>query len=78
MVNDNIRRSHPVIFGGAVNFTLPAAAEGVSILAEIDGDPVVFPLGPNLFLSWAACNERVNNDQTKVYRCELKPGYRFP
>jgi hypothetical protein len=78
MVSDNIRRSHPVIFGSALNFTLPAAAEGVSILAEIDGDPVVFPLGPNLFLSWAACNERVNNDQTKVYRCELKPGYRFP
>jgi hypothetical protein len=78
MVSDNIRRSHPVIFGRALNFTLPAAAEGVSILAEIDGEPIVFPLGPNLFLSWANCNERVNNDQTKVYRCELKPGYQFP
>jgi hypothetical protein len=78
MVSDNVRKSYPVIFGRALNFTLPAAAEGVSILAEIDGEPVVFPLGPTLFLSWANCNARVNNDQTKVYRCELKPGYRFP
>ncbi len=78
MVSDNIRKSHPVIFGRALNFTLPAAAEGVSIQAEINGEPIVFPLGPNLFLSWASCNARVNNDQTKVYRCELKPGYRFP
>jgi hypothetical protein len=77
MVSDNVRKSYPVIFGRALNFTLPAAAEGVSILAEIDGEAVVFPLGPNLLLSWANCNARVNNDQTKVYRCELKPGYRF-
>jgi hypothetical protein len=78
MVSDNIRRSYPVIFGRALNFTLPAAAEGVSIQAEINGETIVFPLGPNLFLSWANCNERVNNDHTKVYRCELKAGYQFP
>jgi hypothetical protein len=78
MVSDLVRRSYPVIFGQALNFTLPAIAEGVSIQAEIGGETIVFPLGPNLFLSWADCNSRVNKDQTKVYRCELKPGYRFP
>ncbi len=77
MVSDNVRESYPVIFGQTLNFTLPANSEGVSIEAELDGTPVVFPLGPNLFLSWADCNARVNKDQTKVYRCELKPGHRF-
>jgi hypothetical protein len=77
MEGDIVRQSYPVIFGQTLNFTLPAAAEGVSIEAEINGAPIVFPLGPNLFLSWADCNARVNNDQTKVYRCELKPGYGF-
>jgi hypothetical protein len=77
MVADNIRKSYPVTFGRSLNFTLPASAEGVSVQAEISGETIVFPLGPNLFLSWANCNERVNNDQTKVYRCELKSGYRF-
>jgi len=38
---------------------------------------VIFPLGPALFLSWASCNARVNPDQTRVYRCELKNRYRF-
>jgi hypothetical protein len=78
MVSDNIRKSTPVIFGRSLNFTLPATAEGVSIQAEINGETVIFPLGPNLFLSWADCNAKSNNDQTKLYRCELKPGYRFP
>ncbi len=76
-VSDIVRESHPVIFGPALNFTLPAAAEGVSIQAEINGATIIFPLGPSLFLSWADCNARVNNDQTEVYRCELKSGYRF-
>lgn len=78
MVSDSVRKSYPVIFGQALNFTLPAAAEGVCIEAELNGEPLVFPLGPSLFLSWADCNARVNSDQTKVYRCEPKPGYRFP
>src|SRR6266481_2575765 len=78
MVSDMVRTSHPVIFGQALNFTVPGSAEGVSILAEINGDTITFPFGPNLYLSWADCNARVNRDQTKVYRCELKPGYRFP
>jgi hypothetical protein len=78
MVSDMVRTSHPVIFGQALNFTVPGSAEGVSILAEINGDTITFPFGPNLYLSWADCNARVNRDQTKVYRCELKPGYKFP
>jgi hypothetical protein len=71
-------QSYPVIFGPALNFTLPADAEGVSLEADVVGETIIFPLGPDLFLSWASCNARVNRDQTKVYRCELKPGYRFP
>lgn len=77
MVSDMVRKSYPVIFGQALNFTLPATAEGVYINAELNGETIVFPLGPNLFLSWASCDARVNYDQSKVYRCELKPGYVF-
>jgi hypothetical protein len=71
-------QSYPVIFGPTLNFTLPADAEGVSLEADVAGETIIFPLGPDLFLSWASCNARVNRDQTRVYRCELKPGYRFP
>jgi hypothetical protein len=67
-----------VIFGDGLNFTMPANAEGVTIMADVNGTSVIFPLGPNLFLSWASCNSRVNKDQTKVFRCALKPGYKFP
>jgi hypothetical protein len=77
MESDNVRRSYPVIFGQALNFTLPPTAAGVSIEAELGGQGIVFPLGPDLYLSWAECNARVNKDETKVYRCELKPGYGF-
>lgn len=78
MVNDLVRESYPVIFGPVLNFTLPISAEGVSIRAELNGSSILFPLGPALFLSWADCNARTNPDQTRVYRCELKQGYRFP
>ena len=78
MVADMVRTSHPVIFGQALNFTVPGSAEGISIQAEINGATITFPFGPNLYLSWADCNARVNRDQTKVYRCELRPGYQFP
>ena len=70
-------QSYPVIFGSALHFTLPTNAEGVSLEADMAGKTIVFPLGPDLFLSWASCNARVNRDQTSVYRCELKPGYQF-
>ena len=77
VVNDLLLKSYPVIFDRALTFTLPASAESVSIEAEVDGTKIVFPLGPALFLSWAHCQLFVNKDQTKVYRCELKSGYRF-
>jgi len=76
-VSQIVHESYPVIFGEGLNFTLPSTAEGVSIEAELEGQMIIFPLGPELFLSWASCNARVNPDQTKVYRCDLKPGYRF-
>ncbi|MCU1297043.1 MAG: hypothetical protein JWO91_1321, partial [Acidobacteriaceae bacterium] len=77
MISDLVRESYPVIFGPALNFTLPVSAQGVIIVAEMDGASILYPLGPALYLSWAECNARTNPDQTRVYRCELKPGYRF-
>ena len=77
MISDRVLRSYPVIFGRALNFTLPADAEGTSLLADLNGVSIVFPLGPSPCLSWADCSVQVNPDQTKAYRCELKPGYEF-
>ncbi len=77
MTSDMVRETYPVIFGRAMNFSLPASAEGPSIEAEVSGDAIVFPLGPDLFLRWADCHMVVDRDQSKNYRCELKPGYQF-
>jgi hypothetical protein len=77
MVSDLVRISYPVIFGPTLNFSLPNSAEGPSIEAEINGDSIVFPLGPDLFLSWADCHVRIDKEQARAYRCELKSGYRF-
>ena len=77
MASELIHESYPVIFGEALNFTLPSSAEGVNIEAEIDGQTIIFPLGPALLLSWATCTAHVNPDHTRVYSCELKPAYRF-
>jgi hypothetical protein len=75
----NVRESYPVVFGQTLSFTLPAAQEGVSIEAELGGEAMVFPLGPDLNLSWATCTASTNSapEKTTVYRCELKAGYRF-
>jgi hypothetical protein len=70
-------QSYPVVFGPAFNFTLPANAEGVTLEADISGETIIFPLGPDLFLSWASCTLGVNRDQTNIFRCQLKFGYRF-
>ncbi|HMD43648.1 MAG TPA: hypothetical protein VKH45_11260 [Candidatus Acidoferrum sp.] len=72
-----IRRTYPVIFGRAMNFTLPSTAEGPSIEAELNRGLIVFPLGPSPVLSWAHCQVRVEKNQARDYRCELKAGYRF-
>jgi hypothetical protein len=77
MVSDVVRESYPVVFGRALNFTLPPTAEGPSVEVELDGEAVVFPLGPDLFLRWANCHTGVDKDQSSTYRCELKPGYQF-
>ncbi len=77
MASNMVRETYPVIFGRALNFSLPATAEGPSIEAEINGEAIVFPLGPDLFLRWADCKVGIDKDQSKTYRCELKPGYEF-
>lgn len=77
-VSENVvRRLYPVIFGNDLNFTLPPEAEGPSIEAEVDGADIVFPLDPDPCLTWADCHLRVDSDQTRVFRCEIKPGYQF-
>jgi hypothetical protein len=78
-ISSNVRELYPVIFGQTLNFTLPPTQEGVSLEAEIDGFPIIFPLSPSLDLSWATCTVRTGTEKEKtmVYRCELKPGYRF-
>jgi len=77
MVSDIGRELHPFLLGRAFSFTIPSAAEGITLQAEMNGETIVFPLGPALILSWADCNTHVENEKTSVYRCELKPGYRF-
>ena len=83
-VSDLVRHSYPVIFDRSMNFTLPPAAQGPSIEAEVNGEPIVFPLGPQLRLSWATCRldtgagrADTGRDSARLYRCELKPGYLF-
>jgi hypothetical protein len=78
-ISSNVRELYPVIFGRGVNFTLPPTAEGVTLEAEIDGAPMVFPLSPDLDMSWVACTVRNSTEKEKiaVYRCMLKPDYRF-
>jgi hypothetical protein len=75
----NVRELYPVIFGRTFQFNLPPTQEGVSFEAEINGIPVIFPLGPDLYLSWATCTERsqAEGEKSTVYQCELKSGFRF-
>jgi len=77
MTSNPVRRTYPVIFGRALDFSLPATAEGPSIEADINGEAILFPLGPALSLSWADCHVEIDRDQSRNYRCELKPGYQF-
>ena len=77
MTSNSVRLSYPVIFGQALHFTVPANAEGICIEADVNRQPIIFPLGPSLNLSWSTCSGSVNPDHTEVYQCELKPGYGF-
>ncbi len=74
---DVIRQSYPAIFGSSMNFTLPATAEGPSVEAELNGQDIVFPLGPDLIVSWGVCTVKIGADRTKLFRCDLNPGYEF-
>jgi hypothetical protein len=74
---DVARQSFPVIIDQAMSFTLPASGQGPSIEATLDHQDIVFPLGPALKLSWATCTMQVGQDLTRLYRCVLKPGFRF-
>jgi len=77
MTSNVVRETYPVIFGRALDFSVPSSAEGPSIEAEVAGEPIIFPLGPALLLSWATCHVGIGKDQSRNYRCELKPGYQF-
>jgi hypothetical protein len=77
-IGSSVRHSYPVIFDRTLNFTVPPTQEGVSLEAEINGAAMVFPMGPDLFLSWATCTANTSEtEKSTAYRCELKPGYRF-
>jgi hypothetical protein len=77
MLSDAIRNAYPTIFGREMSFTLPPTAQGPSIEADMNGEEIIYPLGRALTLPWAVCNLQMGADRTKLYRCELKPGYRF-
>jgi hypothetical protein len=77
IASDLVRHSYPVIFERFMNFTLPPGAQGPSIEAEVEGEGIIFPLGPQLRLSWATCRLDARDDGTRMYRCELKPGFVF-
>jgi hypothetical protein len=77
MLSDQIRQAYPAMFGRAMSFTLPPTGQGPSIEAELNGAEIIYPLGPDLTLSWAVCNLQTVADHTKLYSCELRQGYRF-
>jgi hypothetical protein len=74
--NELIEQAYPAIFGRLISFTLPPSAQGLSFEAEWNGQEITFPLGPDLLLSWADCTLKRESDQTRLYTCELKPGFR--
>jgi hypothetical protein len=76
-ISDTVRMTYPIILGTSLNFTLPPTAEGPSVEAELNGENIIFPLGPIPVLSWADCNVSVSRDKARLYRCELDAGYRF-
>ena len=77
MPSREIRQSYPVVFGQAMDFTLPGSAEGPSIEAELNNADIVFPLGPEPDISWLTCIHKTASDSSELFRCEMKAGYRF-
>jgi hypothetical protein len=76
MVTSAVQQSYPFIVGQTMSFALPPGSEGPCIEADLDGQYTVFPLGPDLILSWGTCSMQLSTDRNKIYRCQLKPGYR--
>lgn len=76
-IDSVVRLAYPVIVGTSLNFTLPPSAQGPAIEAEVDGENMIFPLGPNLALSWAECNISTDKNRSTFYRCDLRSHYRF-
>ena len=78
-IDSSVRESYPVLFDRSLSFTLPLTQEGVTIEAEVNGTPIVFPVGPDVYLDWAVCTVRISPGRQKsiVYQCQLRPGYRF-
>ena len=77
MTSDMVLQSYPFLTGQTMSFALPPAAEGPSIVADVNGSEVVFPLGPTLALSWSTCSVQAEPGGNRIFRCELKPGYQF-
>jgi hypothetical protein len=77
MISQREHWSYPVIFGEGLSFTLPSGSEGVSIEADLNGQTIIFPLGPSISLSWATCDMVGSPDKSPVYRCTAKPEYSF-
>lgn len=76
MVSQTEHWTYPVVFGNWLSFTLPRDAQSVSIEADVDGQTIIFPMGPLLLLNWASCDSQ-DQDKARIYRCVLKPGFRF-
>jgi len=77
MLLDTILQAYPSIFGRVMSFTMPPTGQGLSIEAEVQGVNIVFPLSPDLKLSWATCTAQSGVNNTKLYSCQLNVGYKF-
>jgi hypothetical protein len=76
-LTNKIHHSYPFIVRQTMNFALPGGSEGLSIEANVDGQEIVFPVGPESILTWATCGVQAPPDGNRLYRCQLKPGYSF-
>ncbi len=77
VLTDKVHHAYPFIVGQTMNFSLPDGSEGLSIEANLDGQEIVFPMGPDLIMTWATCGVETPAAGNKLYRCQLKPGYTF-
>ena len=76
LITDSIRQAYPSVFGRGMTFTPPPTGQGPSIEAEVNGAQIVFRWDGLRPSGRHAISMSVQN-RTKLYSCELKPGYRF-